>query len=265
MCSLAQAQPVQGLAEGALENTNTAEPCVVLLHGLARTNRSMRKIASALKAEGYRIANIDYPSRQNRVEELADLAVTAGLERCQTFGAERIHFVTHSLGGILVRYFLTQHELPNLGRVVMLGPPNHGSEIVDALRDVPGYFLLNGPAGNQLGTDPDAITRQLGPVNYPVGVIAGTKSINLILSIWLPDPDDGKVSVRSTHLEGMSDLITVPVAHPFLPGNREVIAQILKFLHSGNFDHAQATRYHAAAAELWSCEQTGELDDCGAN
>lgn len=252
---------------GAAQNdakpqANDASECVVLLHGLVRTASSMKKIARQLSQSGYRIANIDYPSRTKRIEELAHDAVTDGVDQCNASGTGRINFVTHSLGGILVRYYLVQHELPNLGRVVMLGPPNHGSEVVDAWRNVPGYFLINGPAGNQLGTDETSIVHQLGPVSYPVGIIAGTRSINLILSNWLPNPDDGKVSVESAKLEGMRDFLTIPVAHPFIPSDQRVIRQTVHFLRDGKFDHARGDQERADAADQMRCSETGELSDC---
>jgi triacylglycerol lipase len=212
--------------------------CVILLHGLARTSRAMEQMADGLLAHGYQIANIDYPSRRHPVEELAPEAIEAGLNRC---GEQRtVHFVTHSLGGILVRHYLQHHTLPNLGRVVMLGPPNHGSEVVDKMRHVPGFAWYNGPAGLQLGTDAESVPNQLPAVTYPVGVIAGTATINMMLSQLLPNPDDGKVSVASARVEGMLDFITVPYSHPFLMQRDEVINLTARFLQSGSFDAQSA-------------------------
>jgi pimeloyl-ACP methyl ester carboxylesterase len=148
-----------------------------------------------------------------------------------------IHFVTHSMGGILVRYYLARHTVPELGRVVMLAPPNQGSEVVDRFSKMPGYETVNGPAGYQLGTAPDSVPNSLGPVTYPVGVIAGTESVNLLLSSALPDPDDGKVSVERTRVEGMADFITVEASHPFIMRDDEAIRQALFFLQVGHFAH----------------------------
>jgi pimeloyl-ACP methyl ester carboxylesterase len=211
--------------------------CVVLLHGLARTSDSMAKIEDALRASGYSTANVDYPSREHTIEALAPEAVERGLDACRVRGPRTIHFVTHSLGGILVRYYLRDHAIPELGRVVMLGPPNQGSEVIDRFGDVPGFGAVNGPAGGQLGTGEGSVPLALGPVSYPVGVIAGTKSINPILSSALPDPDDGKVSVERTRVEGMSDFIAIESSHPFLMRNAEAIRQTLAFLGNGAFIH----------------------------
>jgi pimeloyl-ACP methyl ester carboxylesterase len=211
--------------------------CVILLHGLARTASSMRDMESALKAQGYDVANVDYPSRKFEIALLADLAIEQGISDCGARENRKIHFVTHSLGGILVRYYLTHHDMPNLGRVVMLAPPNQGSEVVDEFGGVPGFRLLNGPAGMELGTDSHSVPLSLGPVTYPVGVIAGTRSINLILSTALPNPDDGKVSLERTKVDGMADFVSFPVSHPFIMQDKNVIRQVIHFLESGTFIH----------------------------
>jgi triacylglycerol lipase len=160
-----------------IEPATAPVECVVLLHGLGRTSRSMARMQQSLEAAGYFVANIGYPSRRRPVEELACDAVERGLAVCRARQASRIHFVTHSLGGILVRYYLTHHAVPELGRVVMLGPPNQGSEVVDVFSRMPAFTAITGPAGPQLGTGPTSLPRALGPVSYPVGVIAGTRSI----------------------------------------------------------------------------------------
>jgi pimeloyl-ACP methyl ester carboxylesterase len=207
--------------------------CVVLLHGLLRSSTSMQALGERLDDAGYLVVNVDYPSREFPIETLAPMAMEQGLAGC---GDEApLHFVTHSMGGILVRYYLAQQVLPDLGRVVMIAPPNQGSEVVDRLGSMPGFRLMNGPAGMQLGTGPDGIAARLPAVDYTVGVIAGTRSINLLLSRFLPNPDDGKVSVASTRVAGMTDFITMPYSHPLIMQRRAVIEQVLRFLAVGQF------------------------------
>tara|TARA_B100000029_G_scaffold512817_1_gene610525 strand:+ start:61 stop:651 length:591 start_codon:yes stop_codon:yes gene_type:complete len=195
----------------------------------------MEKMEQAFFNEGVNVVNVDYPSRDHPVEDLALLAINKGVNDCPD--GNTIHFVTHSLGGILVRYYLEHNELSRLGRVVMLAPPNKGSEAVDNLKNFPGYLLLNGPAGTQLGTGNGSIPTAMGPVKFEVGIIAGTRTINPILSQFLPNPDDGKVSLESTKVRGMKDFIAVPHSHPFIMQVPLVIKQALRFVQTGAFAH----------------------------
>jgi len=211
---------------------------VILLHGLCRTSHSMTRMEHALVEAGYSVQNVGYPSRTASIARLADDAIGPAVANCPRDGGAKIDFVTHSLGGILVRSYLARHPLPSLGRVVMLAPPNQGSEVVDKLGWAAIFQWLNGPAGSELGTDPHSTPNQLGPVNYPVGVIAGDRSINWINSLLIPGPDDGKVSLARTKLEGMSDHLVIHTAHPFIMKNRDAIRQTIQFLRTGRFDHA---------------------------
>lgn len=207
--------------------------CVILLHGLARSDNSMEKLADSLSKENFRTVNVDYPSRDYPIEVLAEETIAPALEKCSD--EKGINFVTHSLGGVLVRHYLSNHEIPNLERVVMLGPPNQGSEVVDKLKKFPGFHFINGDAGMQLGTGELSIPNKLGKAEFDVGIIAGTSSINWILSWIIPGSDDGKVSVERTKLEGMNDHIEMEVTHPFMMKNEEVIDQVLYYLKNGIF------------------------------
>jgi len=209
---------------------------VILLHGLARTDKSMGRIEDVLTQQGYCVTNVSYDSREGSIATLAAEAIGPALANCPS--ADNIHFVTHSLGGILVRQYLSNHSIENLGRVVMLGPPNRGSEVVDELGEVPGFGFINGEAGLELGTDANSVPRQLGRADFDLGVIAGTSSINPLLSELIPGPDDGKVSVESTRIEGMNDHIVMEVSHTFMMRDDAVIEQIVSFLQSGKFKRA---------------------------
>jgi hypothetical protein len=216
-----------------------ADECVILLHGLARSSSSFNKMESTLKEKGYYTVNYNYPSRKYSIEKLAKDSIDNALS--QSPANSRVNFVTHSLGGILVRQYLSVTKINNLGKVVMLGPPNKGSQVVDKLKNIPGFIWFNGPAGIELGTDSMSVPARLGPAEFEVGIIAGTRSINPILSSMLPDQDDGKVSVENTKLTGMTDHITLPVAHPFLMRNKDVIDQVVYFLKNGKFNKKEKT------------------------
>ncbi|MDT8311991.1 MAG: alpha/beta fold hydrolase [Methylophaga sp.] len=207
---------------------------VVLLHGLARSAGSMHSMAEHLQDHGFKICNIDYPSRHHPIEILAADFVVPAIRDC--FATGRINFVSHSLGGIIVRQLAAKHTDIQIGRVVMLAPPNQGSEVVDKLGNFGLFNWLNGPAGQQLGTAKDSLPNQLGPATFALGVITGNRSINLILSGLIPGPDDGKVAVKRAGLEGMRDFLVVEQTHPFIMGSDEVQQQTLIFLQTGQFE-----------------------------
>jgi hypothetical protein len=214
----------------------SASECVVLLHGLMRTSGSMVKMQDALRDDGFEVVNVDYPSRHLKIEELAPIAVEGGLSGCRWFkDVDRIHFVTHSLGGILLRQYLVNNEIPELGRTVMLGPPNQGSAAVDKFVGVVGYEWINGPAGRQLGKGEESVPLSLGPANFELGVIAGDRSIDPITSAVLENPDDGRVSVEDTKLEGMDDFVVVHHSHAFMMRMRVPIGLTILFLRTGGF------------------------------
>ena len=214
--------------------------CVILLHGMARTSSSMVEMEEALSEEGYMVVNESYPSREHPIEVLAPLAINAGLKKCGILEAPRkVHFVTHSLGGILVRYYYDGNDLAQLGRVVMLAPPNQGSEASDAMRDLPGFDWINGPAGSQLGKGEDSVPLQLGTPAFEFGVIAGDRTIDPITSAVLPNPDDGKVSVADTKLDGMTDFALINVSHAYIMQDEEVIGLVKNYLKSGRFKSTQ--------------------------
>lgn len=209
--------------------------CVVLLHGMARTPRCMKKMSRFLDEAGYDVFNIGYPSRLHPVDELTTMVFTAVQEQVSKGQYQKVHFIVHSLGSILVRTHLKANKMPNLGRVVMLSPPSQGSEVVDKLGGIFLFKWINGPAGLQLGTGPDSVPSQLGPVAFECGVLAGRKSINWVLSMLIEGENDGKVSVKRAKLEGMRDFRVLDVAHPFIMQNPETMRLALGFLREGRF------------------------------
>lgn len=208
---------------------------VILLHGLARTKRSLKTMEQHLCTAGYSVLNAGYPSRRYPIDALARMAVPAAVDECRRRGSKKIHFVTHSMGAILVRCYLNAGPMPDLGRVVMISPPSQGSEVVDKLRENIVFKWLNGPAGAELGTDRTSLPLRLGKAAMELGVIAGDRSINPLLSLMIPGPNDGKVSVERTKLEGMKDFVVVHAPHPFIMNHRETLRQVVAFLRTGRF------------------------------
>jgi pimeloyl-ACP methyl ester carboxylesterase len=204
---------------------------------------------AALEAEGWRVVRPGYPSTEAPIEDLTLRTLPNAVAEC---GTPKVDFVTHSMGGILVRQWVADVGPDQIGRVVMLGPPNQGSEIIDELRDVIAFDWINGPAGMQMGTGEDSLPRSLPAANFELGIIAGSQSINPYFSSILPGEDDGKVAVSSTKLEGMKAHITLPVTHTFMMNNPRVITETLVFLRTGAFD--PSISWADALLERLGCE-----------
>jgi pimeloyl-ACP methyl ester carboxylesterase len=220
------------------ETASEKDDYVILLHGLARTSRSLAKLEKRLSQCGYRVINLDYPSTEHPIELLAEEYLGRTIERYQEGPRRKIHFVSHSLGGIIVRYYLKHYELSNLGRVVMMSPPNQGSEVVDYMKDTFVFKKINGPSGQQLGTDKDSVPLKLGPVDFELGVITGNRTFDPLFSMLIPGPDDGKVSVKRAKVAGMADFLVLPHSHTFIMQKEDVIEQVIHFLEHGSFRHA---------------------------
>ncbi|MHC4453657.1 MAG: esterase/lipase family protein [Planctomycetota bacterium] len=226
------------LAQNLMPKYSIAEAkkeCVIVLHGMGRTKNSMNRIEKSLVKDNYNVWNESYPSRSENIEKLAVEHIEKGLAFCNKAKAETIHFVTHSLGGIMVRYYLQEHKIDNLGKIVMLSPPNKGSEVADFLKDVYVYKLAMGPAGQQLGTDSNSLPKSMRSIEANVGIITGNKTLDPWFSPLIPGADDGKVSVESAKLEEMSDFMVVESTHAFIMRNALVIDQIKYFLKHGIF------------------------------
>lgn len=205
-----------------------------MLHGLGRTQLSMARLASALRADGYVVVNGSYPTRAKPVEELTAV-VASGIDTCRRADASKIHFVTHSAGAIVLRYYFQSNSVPEAQRAVMLGPPNHGSEIVDRYRHHWWFRAATGPLGQQLGTNAESLPNTLWPIPLEIGVVAGTKTLNPWFSKVIPGRDDGKVSTASAALPEMVDYLLVPHTHTFMSYSNEVARQVKAFLRQGSF------------------------------
>jgi len=213
----------------------TDRDCVVLIHGLGRTAWSMKRLEWTLARRGYEVVNVSYPSRRFGIEQLAEDCLHPAISEQVSDRACRIHFVTHSMGGIILRQYFSKHSIPDSGRTIMLAPPSHGSEMVDWLKDAKlGRWIL-GPGGCQLDTAESGLPKRLGAVGFNLGVIAGDCSLNPWFSRLLPGLDDGKVSVESARVDGMNEFLVVPNSHTWMPWRAKTISRVVNYLQFGSF------------------------------
>ena len=211
---------------------------MVLLHGLWRTELSMKWLQWELDDAGFSTANPTYPSLRYPIEELAVRAVEQGLYECGLHQPQRIHFVTHSLGGILIRQYTAHHDIPGLHRVVMLGPPNQGSQMADYVYSLDLLQPFAPDALEQLGTGENSVPLRLGPVSFELGVIAGTENSGGVVPGAPEETSDGTVAVAETLAPGMRDFLELPVGHTFMMWSPAVRDQVVYFLRRGKFDRA---------------------------
>ena len=222
-----------GSVVSAMATTKTNAEQVVLLHGLARSSAHMQGLERFLEARGYTVYNLDYPSTKYHLDKLT--AMVAADLREKINPARPLHFVGYSMGGIITRALLNKYRPDNLGRVVQLASPNGGTEVADVLQSNWLFEAVFGPAGQQLVTEGAGIVELLGKVDYELGVVAGDFTMDPVSSAIIPGIDDGKVSVESTKVAGMSDHIIVSASHTFFPQNSTVQEQTLYFLRVGAF------------------------------
>jgi len=235
---------IQLLCLIALSANNAAAPgeTVVLLHGLGRDAGAMSFIGRELRRAGFEVIALDYPSRSLPPDALIALLRYQVIQCCRY--KARVHFVGHSLGGLLLRGLLARKPVQHLGRVVLLGTPNQGSELADLLERPAWRWArrLAGPTATRLGTAGDSFPKRLPPPEYELGIIAGDHSLNPFGSWLLPGPDDGVVSVASTRLPGMRDFLVAPSGHGLMRYSRYISNAVIHFLRHGRFPARETPR-----------------------
>nr|WP_305121459.1 alpha/beta fold hydrolase [Microbulbifer elongatus] len=214
-----------------------------MIHGITKDSRSMASIAAALSEAGFHTVNLDYPSRQHPIETLAEMAIPVGLNACREANAAPLYFVTHSMGALLLRQYYEHRKTSDIARVVMLGPPNQGSRLGNFLSCIPIIKDVNGPAGKQMGVDERSLPNRLGPVNFPVGVIAGTRSYNPLFSAIIHGDDDGIVGLPSTYVAGVCTRIQFALTHDQLTRDGRVTEQVVNYLRRGAFEGAEIEHF----------------------
>jgi len=219
-----------------ISTTEASADFVVLLHGLRGSSTDFQKMDKVLLEHGFNVCRIDYPSRKYSIEALADTAISEVIRQCEPHGCQTLHFVAHSMGCIMVRYYLQENKIEKLGRIIFISPPNHGTELVDKFAWSALFRKFNGPGGMQLGAGENGFIKSLEMPPYEFGVIMSTRSINPVESMFIHGKDDGRVSIESARLEGMRDFVLVRSNHHVAMKKDETIKQVINFLHTGQFE-----------------------------
>ena len=211
----------------------------VLIHGLYKFPFAMSQITKALDQAGYCVVNFEYESRRYSIDEVATSFLPQFIKKYCTDPKKKINFITYSVGGLVLRRFLEKDKLFKLGRVVMIAPPNHGSELATFLKKYLNfiYKFVCGQIGQQLGTDKnDYINKILKQnVNFDLGIIAGRGALSPFSYFMIDGIHDGMILVESTELQGMKDHIIIPASHSFILFFRFTAKKVLDFLKNGNF------------------------------
>jgi pimeloyl-ACP methyl ester carboxylesterase len=228
---------------------------VLVLHGLGRSRSSMDKLCEYLRKQGdYTVANVSYASTQGDIDTHAR-ALGRIIENLD--GVERVSFVAHSMGNIVIRRYLAQRQeeasiaepeksQAQLGRFVMLAPPNHGSTVAAALGDNPVFGAVVGLGAQQLGRDWKQLEKKLATPDFQFGIIAGGKKDGGGINPMLSGENDGTITRQTTRLAGAYDFAAVGSMHSFIINDAKALEYTLRFLQKGHFISPEARQPIAA-------------------
>jgi pimeloyl-ACP methyl ester carboxylesterase len=212
---------------------------VIVLHGLADTRLRMTAICDHLHRQGgYEVFNVGYASTRLGIADHAKAlaSIIAGLD-----GVEEINFVGYSLGNLVIRHYLADRGKaggkpdPRFHRMVMIGPPNHGSQVATMLDQSKLVLLTGGAPVRELGHHWAWTETALATPSFPFGIIAGGRGDGRGFNPLLPGDNDGLVTVANARLEGAADFVRVPVMHTVLTVDAAVLQYTLEFLQNGRF------------------------------
>lgn len=226
------ANPANSEEPGATAVEQEKREVVFLLHGIGKGPYDMALVERALRRRGYEVVNWQYPSRKKSLENIADLLH----ERMQKYDGRRVSFVTHSMGGIVVRTYLNKYKPANPGRLVMIAPPNQGAFLADLFGNWLAYRLILGPAGQQLRQGEQGACASAGSPCCEFGIIAGGTGRARGMNPLVPGDNDGTISVECTKLDGAKDFLVLPYAHVHIQFMPRTVRNVISFLESGKFD-----------------------------
>lgn len=213
----------------------TKSEVVICLHGLWRSVWAMEPIANYLNKEGFTTVSVPYASFRYELEDIVEsvrILVKPWLDQ-----GKKIHFVTHSLGGVVLKHLLEHamldEEREKIGRVVMLAPPHQGSEIMDWLSNSPVRHVL-GPASDFLTSEKMSQHSQQFPADVEAAIIMGERSAIPFFRKLLDASNDGIVSVDKGHLLGIKEFKVVDADHTFIASEPDVLEMVSHFLSCGS-------------------------------
>jgi triacylglycerol lipase len=236
LCCFLTLLGTSGAAAGSNSRLALPGDYVVVIHGLAWVRDTLKPTAKHLQDEGYQVVRFKYDSRQTLDEPALAQEITHLLQTECPDPTRRIHFVAHSMGTVVTRSYLQQHSLPNLGQVVLMAPPNQGTELADAIGKSKLLQEIFGRGAIALGTDASSLPNRLAPPTYSPGVIMGDRSMFWPTSWMLPGRDDGVIAVERGKLPGMGGFIVLPANHIRLPGDVSVLRAMDAYLRTGTFE-----------------------------
>jgi pimeloyl-ACP methyl ester carboxylesterase len=202
------------------KHRNSSE-VVVILHGFGASPGWMTPVCRRVTRTGRRVVNWGYPSWRRSIDLSGKDLLKTVYDIAGDESVQRIHFLAYSMGSIICRAALLKDpQLPKLGRVVMLGPPNRGSHVASLLAPLFGWIV---PAARELSTSPDSYVNSLPRMQgVEVGVIAGGL--------------DRIVRHDRTHLPSQREHLVVPLGHAGLLLSQEVTGAALRFVETGSFE-----------------------------
>ncbi|QDT69146.1 Alpha/beta hydrolase family protein [Planctomycetes bacterium MalM25] len=220
---------------------------VVVLHGLGGSRGQMRPLHDYLADRGYQVFSVGYPSTRGGVDQHAEqlARVIDSLA-----GIDRIHFVAHSLGNLVIRRWMADNTDPTtgapidnrVGRLVMIGPPNHRPLLATYLEPLDPRNTLAGQSGRELNRDWDRLEPKLALPQGEFGILAGGKSDGEGWNPFIPGDDDLTVGVEEAKLAGACDFRVVEVVHRYMASSRAIHELTLAFLREGRFGEESERR-----------------------
>ncbi len=213
----------------------SATQLIFLIHGINSSPKDFKKMETAFKSYDYKVINFGYHSKVYTVNQIADNFLKRKIASVSQ--NDTINFITHSLGAIVLRAYLRDNKPKNIGKIVMIAPPNQGSEVANFFKDFFLYKIFYHKSGASLSYNGIKKLALPNCDNYFCGIIAGTHTQLPFFSIFIKGEDDGKISVERTKLKGMKDFITLPYPHDTILKKQETIIQCKEFIKNGKFKH----------------------------